>query len=914
MFKLSYLFFLFQTSGSEPVPPEPGSHVYETRKKYCCYCGRRGHYGFECRLARCSYVIQGQSVFSYSTPVVEANGQLLVNLEGAQVRENLTKVEVGRADLHKISGRGGEMINNISRVTGANLCAYEDNGRSYIQVIGDSGAQISSYFALETILGYSLWNPKLSPLMKTMSRNRNKEKIINIVRKKINFYNGLSRRLPELPEAVQVLRKGQRMNGSANSPKFSQRLKEALQLVSLIIIGHLKWGEGQSILQHVTQVLGQIKKLRVKEKVPLPILEDIACKLQKIDSPHIGQLNDILKLAEKYLKNTKHEEVLHASKIQRPVNNIVDDDVIVLCENVSVANSKVNIEHQSENLINECGSSSSNAVGGFGNEKSVILSKRIEQTEDIELIHDTGNEKLRSSSAKNSLPKAGVIRGSTSGLIDLLSLGDKCQEMNNCGQMKRSSGVNAELENEVPAVGKYESFTNGGNERFLTDEAEKLTVDFGTGSLKGDNSGLEGVPYFVHKRPESSDCGGNDSLRYSLSSALRALAQIRTRESVLEILQRTVVYCNSMQSKLPELHDAVSILKERQKFDFMTKSSPRGFQKKLKTALKLASLLMLGHPKDGEVYHKISELLSQVWMLNSEVHVPEFIIKEIKNSLRKMSNPSVKKLDYLIALADKYVTSESYVGEGNTRMQKCLRADQDQVGSSSVMKTLGSEKDDKRVTFGIAVDDAREMIAKQLLMSTKKRRKCSSKKGAKVNTIKYVERAVLEESMDLASMEKLFPLKRKKGNSIKNGGKQKCIRKLNPKKGTVLEKDLPICVEKVLPPSKGKQNKAKNTKHQAPFTSQRCKGLRKSSEVEMPSTLGKSLKPKNKVKNFSVTRKGKSSKGTEGSSVKGVCGKQINKKVKVRETDVDSSGLKYPKAKKKRKVISSKLKPKFALF
>lgn len=115
---------------------------------------------------------------------MEANGQLLVNLEGAQVRENLTKVEVGRADLHKISGRGGEMINNISRVTGANLCAYEDNGRSYIQVIGDSGAQISSYFALETILGYSLWNPKLSPLMKTMSRNRNKEKIINIVRKK----------------------------------------------------------------------------------------------------------------------------------------------------------------------------------------------------------------------------------------------------------------------------------------------------------------------------------------------------------------------------------------------------------------------------------------------------------------------------------------------------------------------------------------------------------------------------------------------------------------------------------------------------------------------------------------------------------------------------------------------------------
>ncbi|XP_064103803.1 uncharacterized protein LOC135213671 [Macrobrachium nipponense] len=876
MFKI--YFFLFQTSGSEPVPSEPVAHVFKTRKKYCCNCGRKGHYGFECTSARHSYLIQGQSVISYSTPVLEVNGQLVVNLEGALVNGNVTKVEVGKADVQKISGRRDSMMNKISRVTGANLWAYEDNGRSYIQVIGDSGAQTSSYSALETILGYNLWNPQLSPFMKTMSRNRNKEIIISIVRKKISFYNGLRRRLPELPEAVRVLRKGLLMNGSASSTsRFSQRLKEALQLASLIVIGHLKWGEGQKIFQHVTQVLGQIKKLRVREKVPLPIIEDIARKLQKIDSPHIGQLEVILKLAEKYLKKTC-EKVSYASKIQRPINNVVDDDVIVLCENGSVENSKVNIEDQREKLINEC-ESSSNSGGVFGNEKSVILSRRIEQTEDVELVHETGNEKLMRSSARNSLTEAGVIGASTSGLVDLPSLGDECQEMSNCVQMKRS----------------------GRNKRVLGDETEKLTLDIGTGSLKDENStALEGVPYFDHKRPKSSDCGGIDSLGFSLSSALHALSEIKSRESVLEILQRTVVYCDSMQSKLPELHDAVSVLKERQKFNSMTKSSPRGFQKKLKAALKLASLLMLGHPKDGEVYHKISELLSQVWLLNSEAHVPEFIIKAIKNSLKKISNPSVKKLDYIVSLADRYITSKSYLGGVNTRMQE--RADQGHVGSSSITKTLDGEKDDK-ITFDIVVDDARLMIEKQLLMSTKKRLKCSSEKGTNVNT-------VLEESFDLGSMKKLLPVKKKV-----NSGKQKYIRKLNPKEGTVLEKDFPDCVEKILSSSKGKQNKAKNTTNQTPFTSQRFTGPRQSCKVQMLSTSANSLKPKHKtVKNFNITRKRETSKEMEGNSVKGVLGKQFNKKLKVGETDVDSSGLKYPKAKKKRKVISCKLKPKSALF
>ena len=81
------MFLCLQTSGTVPIQPDPfhSNLQKEFRRKFCCSCGRKGHYGFECKTAhmnaRFGYSILEQSVFSYSEPVVEVDGDLVLNTE-----------------------------------------------------------------------------------------------------------------------------------------------------------------------------------------------------------------------------------------------------------------------------------------------------------------------------------------------------------------------------------------------------------------------------------------------------------------------------------------------------------------------------------------------------------------------------------------------------------------------------------------------------------------------------------------------------------------------------------------------------------------------------------------------------------------------------------------------------------------
>ncbi|XP_068221264.1 uncharacterized protein [Palaemon carinicauda] len=988
-------------TGSVPVLPEPVSNTHR-RKKYCCACGRSGHYGFECRTAahsKYSYIIQGQSVTSYSSPVLEVDGKLVINLEGARTNENVSKMEVENADIGRILGRGGVVIDEISRRTGANLCVYEHHGKSYIQVTGDSRAQTSSHNALETILGHSLWNPKSSPLMKTLTRDRNRKKIVDIVRRKIDFYSCLSQRLPELPRAVQVLREGQRVNNRASStPSFSKRMKEALELASLIVIGHLKWGEGHNIIKHITQVLSQIKKLSLKEKVPLPILEDIACKLQKIDNPHMGQLNDILKLAEKFLKqnNSMYVEALSTSKNQTQIDNIEDDEITFICENSKDNNvSKIDIVNvdESDKLISECGKSAGNSFGPVEN-----CREKSEQGEHNDIRDEIANKKLQNNSELNSVTEDIVPMEPANEVEDSFYLVDNSKRESEREKDRRaeksalmgfenndvtSSDVNIKLQNsEIPAVVEH-------GQLFRGSKGERLTAGIRTCSLRGESNVSKDVGDSTKKRPKK-----NKPWKCTLLNVLQGLSKDRTRENLLEILQRIMSYYDHVQRRLPELYDAICDLKNAQNFFRKKKLIANKVTKKIKDSYRLVSLLTLAHPKDGELYHAVTEIYSQVLALGSAAYIPEHIITGIKKVFRQINNPCSKRINNLISLGERYLTPESNDSEDNvketisknfqpkngtgyresvcptTRIQKCLTADHDLLSNSSIVD-IADNKDDKSESVGIAVDNAQENISfgkmemfdTQVPLSSEKRLKCPTIEGKSVEIFKKGKGAcgvarkervtkervgpVSEELVDSSNFQMMFPVKRKSNTSVRNTRKRKLksTNEIYDKNSYLSEADVRFndsctkdgktsCIG-LTPYSKEQKMGEKQMELPIDNLSKRTYGenfllesdevienentragvkRRKGNEGQLLSARPKKIKPQNtELKRSKRKGKGKTIEAVECNLVEGVCKKRTRKKVKGKEPNVNSSGLKYPKAKNKRKVISSRLKAKIPL-
>nr|XP_053644637.1 uncharacterized protein LOC128697149 isoform X1 [Cherax quadricarinatus] len=145
--------FHLTTSGVEvntPVKATPRP----VGDKFCCNCGKRGHYGYDCELDfyKRSYVQVTQSVISYSTPFSFAN-EFDVIPTGPKLENRVFKLCLNDGDAGRILGKRGVIIKEIQKRSGAAVEIINENGVTKVLMSGSTPACCDARAMVEVLLG-----------------------------------------------------------------------------------------------------------------------------------------------------------------------------------------------------------------------------------------------------------------------------------------------------------------------------------------------------------------------------------------------------------------------------------------------------------------------------------------------------------------------------------------------------------------------------------------------------------------------------------------------------------------------------------------------------------------------------------------------------------------------------------------
>lgn len=145
--------FHLTTSGVEANTPVKATPRL-VGDKFCCNCGKRGHYGYDCELDfyKRSYVQVTQSVISYSTPFSLVN-EFDVIPTGPKFKNRVFKLHLNDGDAGRILGKGGVIIKEIQKRSGAAVEIINENGVTKVFMSGSTPACCDARAMVEVLLG-----------------------------------------------------------------------------------------------------------------------------------------------------------------------------------------------------------------------------------------------------------------------------------------------------------------------------------------------------------------------------------------------------------------------------------------------------------------------------------------------------------------------------------------------------------------------------------------------------------------------------------------------------------------------------------------------------------------------------------------------------------------------------------------